>query len=370
MKPPLLTATQDRAMCAQCVLDAAEDSLEHITKQIRKRCTQELAFIAKSGIFPTGTQLHALLTIIALNLKLDSGALESLNSMIKSNMSLGGNRISLELLSSRVNARKTCTLLTGGSTKLRDVRPVMENLAKSAFLHEGYENDILSYTYRWTPPEPSQNMTSNEPHVYEPGLRLSSDQKWAVRYHRLLMQFLKQSTQSARKQTMKGATCVQSVRFVSNGFTPSEIEQTYIVSELTGRSCQLLQVHHPARASCSDLDVIELPHTLTFHSSIDVIAGFRRKLMETKGTTVSAYMSHVTLSTNTSRIVIGTTSGLLMFRFQSRKEYTRKQPSSSQPVIPNSSEVDKLLDNENIDGDDNDTDLQHKLDIQEAMLLG
>ena len=266
LRSPLRDACKDRATVAQQLLDERDEGLEHLTKTIRTRCTREITYIAQTGRFPLGTQLHAILVTMAINMRLDSGSLESLNSTIKSTMSLASNtRMSLELLSSRVNARKTLTLLSSGSSKLKDVRPILESLARSAMLHQGSEDEILGDTFRWTPPQPT-NMTTNTPSVYDPSLSLTIQQKWAVRHHRRLMKCLRKANKDAATQKASdghdvcdddGKENIDKKFLICVGFHREGLPcvnksdcDIYLVAELTGRTCQLLKLHH--RASSSD----------------------------------------------------------------------------------------------------------------------
>ncbi len=85
----------------------------------------------------------------AYEIQLDAGALESLNSSLKSAMHLANNtNISLELLCSRVCMRRLVTMLSGGSSKLRVVRPILESLVSSARLYQGKEHDVLTENSR------------------------------------------------------------------------------------------------------------------------------------------------------------------------------------------------------------------------------
>ena len=221
MQRPLRASLNERRDVACRLLGEEDSSLEDLSRNIRSKCLGELNFISTTGKFPLGSQLHAILASMAINMRLDSGSLESLNSMVKSAMSLASNtRMSLELLSSRVNSRKTCTLLSGGSTKLKDVRPVLESLAKSLMLHQGSETNVLADTYRWTPPLPVKDMTPNTPAIYDPSLTLSSSQKWAGQYHRKLMKCLRQSTKhAADSKDIKAVSVVQAICFTPQGFS-------------------------------------------------------------------------------------------------------------------------------------------------------
>lgn len=154
--------TELRRTIARRLLETHIDSLEHNTRKIRILCESELRTVARSGTLRAGSCLHAILVTVALHLETDAGELESLNSMIKSQMARANNfNISLHLLSARVNARKTMTMAASAvssannaAQSLRVVKPIACELATSSPLYQDLGRESLNNLYRWSPPEP------------------------------------------------------------------------------------------------------------------------------------------------------------------------------------------------------------------------
>ena len=168
----------------------------------------------------------------AMHVKLDSGSMESLNSMIKTAMAVGNNsNMSLELLSSRVNARKTVTMLSPG-VRLKDVKPVADALARSCVLYQGMESEVLRASWRWSPPEP-KDLPANCPSRHNPSLQLSLAEKRAAAVHGKLLKALR----GCREQSVAadGNGLLLGVQIASAGS-----KKMFLVAELSGRSCWLV----------------------------------------------------------------------------------------------------------------------------------
>ena len=363
MRVPLGQARRDRSEIATQLLNAHEDSLESTTRTIRKKCLLDIQYVSTTGRFPLGSRLHALLATIALNLRLDSGSLESLNSMIKSSMSLASNtRMSLELLSSRVNSRKSCTLMTAGATSLKAIRPVLESLGRSVMLHQGSETSILEDVYRWTPPQPVKDMVSNTPHVYDPGLSLSVQQTWAVRFHRQLLQNLRKVAKHAA--TSGNKDLFQCMRLSQVGGIDSVVD-CYLVAELTARTCQVVKLQNLATTSSGD-ERCQMPAKLDFTSMLDCIASFHGTLREHRKSSVEVELVKINLLLANGSVqkplVFTIESATPMFTMRYRKpRETKPKPDATAPAIS-----DARADSSSEDDEDG---LARDVAIQEAMLL-
>ena len=374
-------ADRDRAKIARNLLEAENKSLEKTTLSIKTMCTDDLVFIANTGRLKTGSQIHALLSIIAINMRLDAGTLESLNSMIKSSMSLANNTtISLELLSSRVNARKTCTLLTKGATRVKDVLPILESLANSMPLYQGSEDRILGDTFRWTPPQPIADPVMNDPKVYEPGLQLSEQETWGIRFHRKLMQMLK----GVRKPERGGDVKCVSRFFQCIGIKPNAsaasttdmvTDSFYIVAELTGRTCHLLELDRSrdedgALALALKLSTSQASGVLDFTTSLEAFAKYYDFLKRTKRSTVSVTLVDLLLEypiRPDNQIVFSCDRQIPMFDMYFRKPRENK-PRARAPVA----EQAAIGDGEHEDSESDsglDDSLHDEIRIQEEMLL-
>ena len=127
-----------RKQVATNLLATSDSDLEHNTLKIKSMCMQDLVHVRSTGCLAPGSLLHGILAITATHLEIDSGELESLNSMIKSAMGLANNtNMSLELLSARVNTRKTLMMNArsqGGRGKntLAELKPIAMALARSS----------------------------------------------------------------------------------------------------------------------------------------------------------------------------------------------------------------------------------------------
>ena len=104
-------------------------------------CYSELEVIAVTGCIQAED---------AMMFKVDIQELESVNSMIKIACARSGNnRISLELLSSRIGIRKTITSSTNGSTKFAVLTSIASQLARSCFLHFDSHKSMIEDAERW-----------------------------------------------------------------------------------------------------------------------------------------------------------------------------------------------------------------------------
>ena len=378
LKGPVNIAHRDRAKIARDLLEAPNDSLEKTTLSIKTMCTDDLIYIANTGRLKTGSQIHALLSIIAINMRLDAGTLESLNSMIKSSMSLANNTtISLELLSSRVNARKTCTLLTKGATRVKDVLPILESLANSMPLYQGSEDRILGDTFRWTPPQPIADSVMNDPKVYEPGLQLSDQEKWGIRFHRKLMQMLKGARKSERvKCVSRFFQCIGIKPNASAASTTDKVvtDCFYIVAELTGRTCHLLELgtshdENGTLALTLELSTSQAYGVLDFTTSLEAFAKYHDFLKRTKRSTVSVMLVDLLLEYpigQENQIVFSCDRQIPMFDMYFRKPRENK-PRDEAPVAEQAAIGDREEDSESDPGLEDA--LYDEIHIQEEMLL-
>jgi hypothetical protein len=208
-----------------------------------------------------------------MNMKLDSGSLESLNSMIRQAINISNNtNISLELLSARVNTRKTITTAASGSNKLRDVKPIATELAASCLLYQDQATGVLDDTYRWAPPQPATGQYApGRPEVYDPESGLTKQQRWAFKFHRNLMKSL----------------CIFSKDNLLVGFTLSVVEpkassvdmpefsETYVVAELTKRLCQLHKIVLSTDRAVGDGVKACIESPFKFLNSLDVLANLQ-----------------------------------------------------------------------------------------------
>ena len=249
-----------RGVAAQ-VLSHHDDTLERTTLKIKRMCASDLQRVKRTGCLMPGTKLHAILSAAALNITLDAGELESLNSMIKSAVSPGNStHVSLELLSSRVNCRKTITMASSGDTRLANVQPIVSKLASTSSLYQGLEQHVMRDKHRWSPPEPI-SIAPGKPVVHDPSLKFSHSQRWAVKYNQQLMKWL-------HERHRAGVT-----GFLGMLVKLPTHNSVHVVSELAGRTCFVhnLEGHVVPHEGC-DTDLWVLPQHLRFISLLDVVA--------------------------------------------------------------------------------------------------
>ena len=266
------TVDARRRQTAEELLSEPDAKLEATTRKLRKRCRQELECVAATGQLKAGTCLHAVLLLTALRLPLDSGSLESLNSMIKSCMSSANNSgMTLELLSSRVNMRKTLTLETGGSMKLKDVRPAAEALARTSVIYQRCEKAVRNTELRWQAPEP-RALVPSDPGKHSPHLLLSAVQHWAVKFNRMLLKKLHSWRKSADCDGLLVALLFEEV---PRGESATQHHpDMYLFAEVCGRTAWMLCLR---RRPNEDAGFTFLTSgAFEFSSSLDAIAQQQR----------------------------------------------------------------------------------------------
>ena len=91
LEKPLDRCLLARKDIARQLLDEDVGALESTTRKIRKKCPEDLQAVCETGQLQAGSCLHGILAMTAQQVKLDSGMLESLNSMIKVAVSHANN---------------------------------------------------------------------------------------------------------------------------------------------------------------------------------------------------------------------------------------------------------------------------------------
>ena len=269
---PIDVSSEAKRLIAGKLLKSDPEQLEYNTRKIRKICFDELKHVSRSGCLPKGSLLHGILAISAQNLSLDAGELESLNSMIKTATSTYTN-MSLELLSSRVNARKTLTLAACGNRTFKDLKSIAASLANVSPLYQGCEKEIMNDALRWSPPPPVNDMMSYNPALIDPSSKLSAAERWAVKYNTELMRALR-DLEKADSTLALGFSIVHPT-----------YSSTFLVCEFSGRTCQavLLQpkcckmkndnnINRGEQGELTTKTALLLPSRLSFTSSVGAIA--------------------------------------------------------------------------------------------------
>ena len=183
---------------ARELLDADPSTLESTTRKIRHLCYQELQLAAVSGCMLSDGRLRACLIMAASLIRLDIQELEGLNSMIKLAVARSkNNRLTLQLLTSRVCTRKIVSLYTAGAIKYKAIIPAAAALAKSAFLYHGAHRELLDDTERWQPCTEAK-MVGGDPHVYDPALAHTPEQIWAAKYNKMFMRQVRAHEKNSR----------------------------------------------------------------------------------------------------------------------------------------------------------------------------
>ena len=337
-----------RKSIANKLLAADEDVLEYNTKKLRKLCVDDLRYVAKTGCLQRGCRLHAILAITAQNMSLDSGELESLNSMIKTAASTYTN-MSLELLSSRVNARKTLTLAADGSRSLKDMKQVASSLANSSVLYQSLEMEAF-VSDRWTPPGPAPNVVPYKAALVDPQVTLSKSARWAVKYNVILFKALRDNDSLA-----------------SSGF--SILHQShmsvYLCCEVAGRTCQALLLEEHCSRTCATGEQSSawlVPERLSFASSLRAIASVFEDLQDSSKKGIVLNIVKLKLCTKDApqcthlrqhvprRLHYTILSAEPIATLRRRKEYTKRQRLENEAAGHALSAGDEAL----VDGDVDD----------------
>ena len=159
------------------------------------------------------------------------------------------------------------------------MKKIATDFAKSAQLFQGMEHELMSETFRWAPPEP-EAMVANDPMIYEPSTRPTSQMKWAVRYNQDLMKCL-HTTSSNFEHSSRNDSENHAIEELGVMFNFSTHSTVYLVCDLSARVCEMIMLEHVVRASTieSDSDTIHdskhtwrLPTKLTFEPSVQTIA--------------------------------------------------------------------------------------------------
>ena len=341
------------------LLQTDDRLLESSTRKIKKVYMHDFKDISETGKLRVGCGLHKFLTCVAMNLKLDSGSLESLNSMIRQAINISNNvNISLELLSARVNTRKTITLQANGSKRLRDVKPIAEQLASSCVLYQHEMIHVLDDVNRWSPAQPvlgNGRYSTGDPQIYDPQTILSTQQRWAFRFHRTLMKAL---TKLSKDNLLVGFGLCPADPTAPNA---PDVTATYLVAEITGRVCQIIKVELTG-STCSDGGFeANLESPLKFVISLDVLASLHAPASNYKPgfkveTVFMKYADRIpdytvshkrdaclsTYEANKIRLSVFGTGETHTIKY--RKEYTKKQqdviPAASGGTAPAPGDVD------------------------------
>ena len=324
---PLDMPSQTRKVIAMKVLGSDISTLEHNTKKIKLYCDADLKHIATTGCVEQGCLLHAILVISSQNLSLDAGELESLNSMIKTATSTYNN-MSLELLSSRVNCRKTLMLATHGQRTFQETKQAACALATSSMLYQGIERDVLGESFRWTPPEPVPHILKYSPLAIDPGIQLSKAEKWAVKFNSTVMKKLLQHQKSDSVLT-PGLSIVYETH-----------TSFYVCCELGGRTCQCLLLEPRSKRDQPDNLTLLVPAGLGFVSSLRAIASSFEDLQDKPKCVIPLNMVQLKLcgldrqtcahleSHETRRLHYTVVETELVATLRRRKEYTKRKPQA------------------------------------------
>ncbi|CAE7522855.1 kptA [Symbiodinium microadriaticum] len=191
--------------------------------------------------------------------------------MIKTSVAVANNtRMSLELLSSRVNMRKTISMETGGKTRLADVRPVAEALARSAVVYQHCEKEVLHTQLRWKAPDPKQ-LVRADVQKHNPSLGMTAAQRWAVKYNSALTT----AARAWRSAHAGGSDLLLAVLFGEDRQERDQAEenrpQMLLLAELCGRSAWLVRLRRQAGNGQDGFHYVLSP-SMEFVPSLDAVA--------------------------------------------------------------------------------------------------
>ena len=107
------------------------------------------------------------------------------------------NRLTLQLLTSRVCTSKIVSLYTAGAINYKAIIPAAATLAKSALSYHGAHRELLDDTERWQPCTEAK-MLGGDPHVYDPALAHTPEQIWAAKYNKMFMRQVRAHEKNSR----------------------------------------------------------------------------------------------------------------------------------------------------------------------------
>ena len=198
------------------MLDTPPTSLESTTRKIRELCFAELQITAVHGYMLPDSRLRAILILAAGLIRLDIQELEGINSMVKVAVARSNNnRLTLPLLSARVGTRKVLALRSDSATTYKTLIPSAAALARSAYLYHGSHRALLEDTTRWETCRESR-MVPGDPFVYNPSLRSTPEQLWAMKYN---TQFMKR-VRAHEKNNTHAKNCMLALHVLQVPNTP------------------------------------------------------------------------------------------------------------------------------------------------------
>ena len=157
------------------------------------------------------------------------------------------------------------------------MKKIATEFAKSSQLFQGMENEIMSETFRWAPPDP-EAIVANDPILYEPSTKPTSQMKWAVRYNQDLMKCL-HTTCSNFEHDSRNVLENHAIEELGVMFNFPTHSRVHLVCDLSARVCEMIMLEHVIQPSTIELDTIHgsknmwmLPTKLAFEPSVQTIA--------------------------------------------------------------------------------------------------
>lgn len=166
-----------------------DENLELTTAKIKRICKRELDIVADTGLLPVNSPFGLLLAVLSFLgqvMKIDSQAVEALNSLIRI-QSVRNPSISLELVSGRVQLKKAVIVTHADGTINRSktwsaVKPFAIELLHDCESCGSMYRELLADTSRWKPPLPATNMPISAPLVLDPRLKPTIASAWAAKF--------------------------------------------------------------------------------------------------------------------------------------------------------------------------------------------
>ena len=256
---------------ARQLLDANRASLESTTRKIVQLCTHELEVMAVNGCMHGDGRLRACLILAASLIHLDIQEVEGLNSMIKMAVHRSNNnRLTLQLLTSRVCLRKLISLHTAGASstgRYKDVVPAAAALARSAFLYNDIGQELVADSERWQACQ-EVPLVRGDPAVYNPELVPKPAHLWAMKYNTQFMRQVKAHQKDpGRSRDSMLALVIPAVGYCTASECDSRLDM-WVVCGVTRSQAMLLKVCHLQ----GDGGTVSIDTSSSFEFSVELIA--------------------------------------------------------------------------------------------------
>lgn len=257
---------------------------------------------------------------------------------------------SLALVSGRVNTRKTLTMMAGGNTSLKLLKPIATKLSKTAVLFQGMEHDAMTDTYRWAPSAPV-DIPGNSPSLYDPSTKLTPQQKWAARWTTEFMKLVHK--QLNEWDSLIEEQLHEDIPLIGLMFDFGTHSSVHLIGDVSARGCDVVLLEPITLSKTNQGQVIQhdcnhgwmVPSSLSFEPLVQAIATIYDDVVASKKTGIAMNMvtmrlapDHALDAGGTFRLVYIITTTSLVSTLRIRRPY-RKRKDTHQHSVQRVSEL-------------------------------